>query len=210
MGHRPREGRYHEREPLGDASGVDTRTVQGDSGLLGHRVEPGPLLGRRVEPAQRGDHVLAGSQDGGDHAGVGHEGAVEDAVRLEGQQGFHVASGTDANRRPAHQAPEVDALLGRAVDPGPDQFEVRVVEDTPHGGPTHAAGGPLHNPVGHVTPGPRLGPERFILRHPRTTAGPGEPPALPGPSGRRAASPVPRAPVAGAAARTRPSRPRPK
>ena len=62
-----RQGRDHEREALGDAAGVDARAVQGDAGRPAHRVELGPLVARRVEPAERRDQVLARLEDPGDH-----------------------------------------------------------------------------------------------------------------------------------------------
>ena len=121
-----RQRRDHEREPLRDPAGVDAGAVQGHAGLLGDGVELLALLGRRVEPAQRGDHVLARLQDGGHHRGVGEDRAVEDAVGLGGQQGVDVAGGGHAEVVAAQERAEVDSLLVRAVDPGPGQLELGV------------------------------------------------------------------------------------
>ena len=93
VGDRPRQRRDHEREPLGDAAGVDAGAVQGDAGLAANASNRAALVGGRVEPAERRDHVLARLEDGGHHAGVGHERAVDDAVGVEGEQRVDVAGG---------------------------------------------------------------------------------------------------------------------
>ena len=149
VGDRARQGRDHEREPLGDPPGVDPGAVQGHAGLLGDGVELLALLGRRVEPAERGDHVLARLEDGGHHRRVGEDRAVEDAVGLGGQQGVDVAGGGHAQVLAAQERAEVDALLGRAVDPGPGQLELGMRQDPLHGGTAHAAGGPLDHAKAH-------------------------------------------------------------
>ena len=97
--------------------------------FLAMRVELLPLLRWRVEPAERGDDVLARLEDGGHHRRVREDRAVEDAVGVGGQQRVDVARGGDAELLAAEQHAEVDPLLGRAVDPGARQLEVGVRQD---------------------------------------------------------------------------------
>ena len=56
----PDSAEMHEREPFGDASGMDAGAVEGRPGGLGDGVEGRPLGGVGVEPPERRDHVLAG------------------------------------------------------------------------------------------------------------------------------------------------------
>ena len=149
VGDRARKGRDHERESLRDPAGVDPRAVQGHAGAPGDGVELLTLLGRRIEPAERGDHVLTRLEDGGHHRRIREDRAVEDAVGLGGQQGVNVTGRSHAEVVTTKQRAEVDALLGRAVDPGAGQLEVGVGQDPLHGGTADPTGGPLDHAKAH-------------------------------------------------------------
>jgi hypothetical protein len=77
---------------------MDARAVQGDPGRPTGGVEALPLPGGRVEPAERGDDVLGGLEDPGDHRRVGHERAVDHAIGVGGQQCIDVAGRRDPDR----------------------------------------------------------------------------------------------------------------
>ena len=56
---------------------------------------------------------------------------------------------TPSGSRPNERA-EVDAFLGRAVDPRTRQLEIGVLEDPFHGGTPHPSGGPLNHSKAHA------------------------------------------------------------
>jgi len=79
-----RQGGDHEGKPLGDPAGVDPRAVQRDAGFTGDGVHPPALVRWGVEPPQWGDEVLVRLEDGGHHAGIGEQRAIEDAFGVRG------------------------------------------------------------------------------------------------------------------------------
>ncbi len=133
-------------------AGVDAGAVQRHAGGAADGVEPGALVGGRVEPAQRRHHVLARLQEPGHDVDVGEDRAVDDAVGVERQERLDVAGGGDPDRSPSDERADVDAVLVGRVHPAARDLEIRVVQDPLDGGPADVAGRPLHDAIGHGSP----------------------------------------------------------
>ena len=91
------------------------------------------LLGGRVEPAERRHDVLARFEEPGHDVDVGEDGAVDDAVRVEGQEGVDVSGGRDPYGTPAGEGADVDPFLSGERTQQPD-LKVRMVQDPFDGG----------------------------------------------------------------------------
>src|SRR6185295_7717321 len=118
--------------------------VQGDAAGMRGDLECGEVLpAPGKEPAERRDHVLAGAEDALDDRRVGHDRAVEDAVRVEGEERVDVAGRGDTEWGNAGELAGIAAVLGATVDPASDELELRMVDDALDRGAADAAGGPL-------------------------------------------------------------------
>ena len=156
-----RQGRDHQREALGDPAGVDTRAVQGDAGTPAHRVELGPLLAGRVEPAERRDQVLARLEDAGRPRRRRRRSGCTPRSRPRGRAARrHPRWPRSPSGIAADEGAHVHPVLGLAVHPAPGQLEIGMGQHPFHGGPAHVARGPLDHSVRHCsTPtGRRRGP----------------------------------------------------
>ncbi len=143
------QGRDHEREPFGDPARMNAGAMQCDPGPLGDGVDPSAFIGRRVEPAERSDDVLARLQDRGHDLGVGDERAVQDAVGVGGQERVDVTRRGHSDAVATDELADVDTVFGGAVHPGADQFEIGMCEHPGDRGATHSARGPLDYTVAH-------------------------------------------------------------
>ncbi len=145
MRDRRREPRQHERESLCNAARVDSRAVQGHP--TGERSVGNRFVARvarvRVYPADRGDNVLAGPQDGDDLFVIGHQRAVHDAVGIQGKQLIEAGGGGDAKCTGSDDVTDVETILVGAVYPASGQLELRVIHHARDCGFADASGRPL-------------------------------------------------------------------
>ncbi len=115
--HRGSQRRHHEREPLGDATGVNAGAVQ-RAAALGAGVEDGlAVVEIGVDPPDRRDHVLARPKERDHLVLVRQQRAVDHAVGVEGEDVVHAGRRGDADRVEADELADVLAVLARPSAP---------------------------------------------------------------------------------------------
>ena len=136
--------------------------VSGHAGRFDGRH--GRALPVRIDPADRGDHILAGSQDPHDDLVVGQQWRIHDAVGIGCQQLVNIVGGEHPDRGLTCQFAHVTTVLVGAVHPAADEIEFGVAQNGLDRCFSDTAGGPLdhcvhRNPSSFIaTPRPVLAP----------------------------------------------------
>jgi len=143
----------HQREPLGDAAGVDAGPVQGRPALAAGRLDRLDLRRIGVDPPDRRHHALARAEQRGHLGVVRHQRAVDHAVGVQSEDLLGAGRRRDPDRVGAEDLADVLAVLVVRVHPAADQLQVGMAEHPLDRRLAHATGGPLHDP------------DRLLARH---------------------------------------------
>ena len=138
-----------QRQQFGGSAGSDAGAVQAHPAVAAGRLQRGGLGLTRIEPADRADHVLAGSQQRGNLLDVGQQRRVDDGVGVGVEDLLDAVGGPHPDRPAADDVADVAAGLVRRAHPAADQFEVGVLEHRPDRRHSDRTGGPLHHPKCH-------------------------------------------------------------
>ena len=152
-----------EGKAFGDATGVLTRSVQRDAAFdTAHAASTSAVRSfssEREDVADRRHDVLARPQQREDLTLVGQHGRIHDRVGVDRADLVDAVRRDHAERADPRDLARVEADLGVAVHPAPDELEIGVAEDALDRFLADEAGCPLDHAIGH---GQKLRPGRAL------------------------------------------------